>query len=42
VLNYTGTRIPAGQYRVYSSYGGTSMRIGFNSKNDVYFRGASN
>lgn len=42
VLNYTGTRIPAGQYRVYSSYGGTSMRIGFNGKNDVYFRGASN
>jgi hypothetical protein len=42
VLNYTGTRIPVGQYRVYSSYGGTSMRIGFNSKNDVYFRGASN
>ena len=42
VLNYIGTRIPAGQYRVYSSYGGTSMRIGFNGANDVYFRGASN
>jgi hypothetical protein len=42
VLNYTGTRIPAGQYRVYSSYSGTSMRIGFNGTNDVYFRGASN
>lgn len=42
LLNYTGTRIPVGQYRVYSSYGGTSMRIGFNKTNDVYFRGASN
>lgn len=42
LINYTGTRIPTGQYRVYSSYGGTSMRIGFNKTNDVYFRGASN
>jgi hypothetical protein len=42
VLNYTGTRIPVGQYRVYSSYGGTSNRIGFNRVNDVYFRGNSN
>jgi len=42
VLNYTGTRIPKGQYRVYSTHSGTEMRIGFNDKNDVYFRGASN
>ena len=42
VLNYTGTRIPAGQYRVYSTYGGTEMRVKFNTTNDVYFRGASN
>lgn len=42
VLNYTGTRIPKGQYRVYSTYGGSSMRIGFNTTNDVYFRGVSN
>jgi hypothetical protein len=43
LLNYTGSRIPVGQYRVYSSYGsGSSMRIGFNSVNDVYFRGNSN
>lgn len=42
VLNYTGTRIPKGQYRVYSTYGGTEMRVKFNTTNDVYFRGASN
>jgi hypothetical protein len=42
LLNYTGTRIPVGQYRVYSSYGGTYNRIRFNDVNDVYFRGASN
>jgi len=42
LLNYTGTRIPVGQYRVYSSYGDTHNRIGFNSVNDVYFRGNSN
>jgi hypothetical protein len=42
VLNYTGTRIPKGQYRVYSTYGGTEMRVRFNTTNDVYFRGASN
>lgn len=42
VLNYTGTRIPKGQYRVYSTYGGTEMRVNFNSTNDFYMRGASN
>ena len=42
VLNYTGTRIPKGQYRVYSTYSGTEMRVNFNTTNDVYFRGASN
>lgn len=42
VLNYTGTRIPKGQYRVYSTYGGTEMRYRFNTTNDVYIRGASN
>jgi hypothetical protein len=42
VLNYTGTRIPKGLYRVYSTYGGTQMRVKFNTTNDVYFRGASN
>lgn len=42
ILNYTGTRIPAGQYRVYSTYGGTSHRFRFNKVNDVYLRGASN
>jgi len=42
VLNYTGTRIPQGQYRVYSTYSGTEMRVRFNTTSDVYFRGASN
>jgi len=42
ILNYTGTRIPKGQYRVYSTYGGTEMRYKFNTTNDVYLRGASN
>lgn len=42
VLNYTGNRIPKGQYRVYSTYGGSQMRFGFNNTNDFYMRGASN
>jgi hypothetical protein len=42
VINYTGNVIPQGQYRVYSTYGGAGMMVGFNSTNDVYFRGVSN
>lgn len=42
VINYTGNVIPQGQYRVYTTHGGSGMMIGFNSTNDVYFRGASN
>jgi hypothetical protein len=42
VINYTGNVIPQGQYRVYSTYGGSGMMIKFNSTNDVYLRGASN
>jgi hypothetical protein len=42
VINYTGNVIPQGQYRVYSTYGGFGMMIGFNSTNDVYLRGVSN
>jgi hypothetical protein len=42
VLNYTGNVIPQGQYRVYTTHGGFGMRIGFNTTNDVYLRGASN
>ena len=42
VINYTGNVIPRGQYRVYTTHGGFGMMIGFNSTNDVYFRGASN
>ena len=39
VLNYTGTRIPVGQYRVYSTYSGTESRpkvIG-----DFYLKGSN-
>lgn len=39
-VNYTGTAIPAGTYRVYSTYGNNAFKIanlGFN----LYFRGGS-
>jgi hypothetical protein len=39
VLNYTGTRIPVGQYRVYSTYSGTELRpkvVG-----DFYLKGSN-
>ena len=42
VINYNGDRIPAGQYRVYSTYPSTGMRLNLNSTNDVYIRGFSN
>ena len=42
VINYNGDRIPAGQYRVYSTYPSSGMRLNLNSTNDVYIRGFSN
>jgi len=39
VLNYTGTRIPVGEYRVYSTYSGTELRpkvVG-----DFYLKGSN-
>lgn len=39
VMNYTGTRIPVGQYRVYNTYSGTELRpkiVG-----DFYLKGAN-
>jgi len=39
VINYNGNRIPAGQYRVYSTYPSSGMRLNLNSTNDVYIRG---
>ena len=42
IIYSNGTVIPQGNYRVYSSYGGSSMRIKFDTTNDVYFRGISN
>ena len=41
-INYNGNRIPAGQYRVYSTYPSSGMRLNLNSTNDVYIRGFSN
>lgn len=41
VINYNGNRIPAGQYRIYST-GDSGMRLNLNSTNDVYIRGFSN
>lgn len=37
ILNYTGTRIPAGQYRVYSTYSGTELRPKVSG--DFYLKG---
>ena len=39
VLNYTGTRIPAGQYRVYSTYSGTESRP--KVMGDFYLKGSN-
>jgi hypothetical protein len=39
VLNYTGTRIPVGQYRVYSTYSGTESRP--KVMGDFYLRGGN-
>ena len=39
VLNYTGTRIPAGQYRVYSTYSGTELRP--KVMGDFYLKGSN-
>jgi len=39
VLNYTGTRIPAGQYRVYCTYSNTELRP--KVMGDFYLKGAN-
>lgn len=39
VLNYTGTRIPVGQYRVYSTYSGTESRP--KVMGDFYLKGSN-
>jgi hypothetical protein len=38
IVNYTGTAIPQGTYRVYTTYGLTDFRINA-SANNVYFKG---
>jgi hypothetical protein len=42
LINYTGSIIPQGLYRVYSTYNNPGMRIGFTSTADFYLRGLSN
>jgi hypothetical protein len=42
VIYSNGTVIPQGNYRVYTTYSGTGMRVRFNTTNDVYLRGFSN
>ena len=41
VINYTGNRIPSGQYRIYTTTD-RGMVLNLNSRNDVYIRGLSN
>jgi hypothetical protein len=38
VINYTGNRIPAGQYRIFTTTD-RGMVLNLNSRNDVYIRG---
>ena len=40
IVNYSGSTIPAGTYKVYSTYGNTSFRIQ-NLGNNLYFRGGT-
>jgi hypothetical protein len=42
IINYTGTRIPKGNYRVVQTWPGTYMRVKLNTTDDVFFRGYSN
>jgi hypothetical protein len=42
IVNYTGSRIPQGTYRVVSTWTNTNMRIRLNRTDDVYFRGNGN
>jgi hypothetical protein len=42
IIKSNGTVIPQGNYRVYSTYGGTSMRFKLNTTEDVYIWGISN
>jgi hypothetical protein len=38
VVNYTGSTIPTGNYRVYTTFGATNMRLD-NSLYNIYFKG---
>lgn len=39
-INYTGSSIPTGTYRVYTSFTSPNMRLD-NTQNDIYFKGNS-
>jgi hypothetical protein len=38
VVTYTGSTIPVGNYRVYTTYGASEFRIN-SSLNNIYFKG---
>ena len=42
IINYTGNKIPQGQYRIYSTYPDPAMKLNLNSTTDVYIRGGGN
>ncbi len=42
LINYTGSVIPKGLYRIYSTYSDTWMRIKFDSTSDRFLRGSGN
>lgn len=42
VINYQGSRIPQGLYRLYTTYPSTGFRMNFDSQKDVYIKGSGN
>jgi len=42
LINYQGTKLPQGLYRLYTTYPSTGFRLNFDSTKDVYIKGNSN
>lgn len=42
IVNYQGTKIPKGLYRLYTTYPDPALRLNFDSIRDVYIRGNGN
>lgn len=42
IVNYQGSKIPKGLYRLYTTYPSTGLRLNFDSTKDVYIRGNGN